>query len=108
MLNEYLLSNAIESTSFTDPIKALEVFTQNSDQFDLVITDETMPGMSGLEMAEKMLVLRPELPIILCTGFSNYASVDTAEKIGINRLLNKPVSMSELMLTIQKAIRLNH
>jgi signal transduction histidine kinase len=104
MLNEYLLSNAAESIGFTDPIKALEMFSKNSEQFDLVITDETMPGMSGMELANKMLAIRPEIPIILCTGYSDDASAESAENIGIRHFLNKPVNMNELKLMIQKTI----
>ena len=57
-------------TATTESAKALEIFLSRPDRFDLVITDMTMPGMTGIDLSKEILGLRPAIPIILCTGFS--------------------------------------
>jgi two-component system, cell cycle sensor histidine kinase and response regulator CckA len=100
MLHEYLSAFGANVVSFTDPILALESYTQHADSFDLVLTDETMPGMSGMLLAEKLLKLKPGLPIILCTGFSEHASPESAANIGVAGFFYKPLNMNKLMLEI--------
>jgi len=85
--------------------RALEMFRQNPKQFDLVITDMTMPQMTGAAMAGEMLKLRPELPIILTTGFSEMIDEDESKKIGIREFLLKPVSLEKLAWAAKKHIR---
>jgi len=102
MLHEYLSSYGAQVISFTDPIKALDAFILNADNIDLVITDEAMPGISGMLLAEKLLIVKPGLPIILCTGYSDHAKPETAAKIGIAGFFHKPLSMNELMQKIME------
>ncbi len=82
-------------------MEALEVFKLQTDRFDLVITDMTMPNMTGTELAKNMLAIRPELPIILCTGFSELVTEEKAEAIGIRKLLMKPTSQDQLGQSIR-------
>jgi signal transduction histidine kinase len=77
--------------ALTDSRRALELFSARPDDFDLIITDQTMPEMTGLELAEAMLRIRPSLPIILCTGYSSRVNEEVAGKHGIRRLLYKPI-----------------
>ncbi len=77
-------------TALTSSREALALFEADPDRFDLVITDQTMPELTGAEMAAEMLRLRPDTPIILCTGFSSQISPEKARRIGIRRFLMKP------------------
>ena len=76
---------------FNDPIKALETFKANPDNFDLVVTDETMPKLSGLDLSRQLLDVRKDLPIILCTGFSEAVNDKVIKEVGVRKLLHKPV-----------------
>lgn len=92
--------------SRTDPVQALELFRSNPDNFDLVITDQAMPNMSGMEMAAKMAEIRPGLPIVLCTGYdptSGYG-LDQEGQIAdyIAELVIKPLERHELAGTLRK------
>ncbi len=75
----------------TDSVVALEKFKADPAGFDLVITDQTMPGLTGLELARSMLGLRPELPVILCSGYSAALSEQEVHAAGIKRFLAKPL-----------------
>jgi len=88
-------------TSRTSSVEALELFRAKPNDFDLVITDMTMPEMTGIELSRKLLTHRPDLPVILCTGFSEAIDETTARSFGISEYIKKPVDT----LTIAKAIR---
>ena len=83
---------------------ALKLFECNAQQFDLVITDQVMPGMRGLELAPRIKAIRPDIPIILCTGFSDNLAQHQAETMGISGILMKPIIMRTLAEVIRKAI----
>jgi len=82
--------------SFTDSKKALELFKHDPSVFDIVITDHTMPELTGFNMAKEMLAMRPDLPVILCTGFNEEITGKTVLQAGIRKFLLKPVEISEL------------
>ncbi len=86
----------------TDSEKALQIFQQSPGSFDVVITDQTMPGMTGLELARQMLEIRPDLPIILATGFDNNANKEGALKTGIKGFIKKPHSLDDLLRVIAR------
>jgi CheY-like chemotaxis protein len=90
--------------SRTSPYEALEVFRANPQKYDLVITDMTMPQMSGDAFAQEALKIRSDVPIILCTGFSNLMSPERAEEFGIRGFLMKPLTMVDLSKNIRKVI----
>jgi PAS domain S-box-containing protein len=77
-------------TVYNDPIQALKVFRDKPDSFDLVITDQTMPSMSGLDLAREIRTIKAEIPIILCTGYSRLVDESTALAAGISGFLAKP------------------
>ena len=77
----------------TSPIEALEAFRANPKKFNLVITDMTMPGMTGLGLAKKLNEISPGIPIVLCTGFSDQANEHRAHALGIRAFLLKPLLM---------------
>ncbi|MCF8063064.1 MAG: response regulator [Deltaproteobacteria bacterium] len=83
---------------------ALACFRDDPEGFDLVITDMTMPHMRGDELSRRMLALRPDLPVILCTGYSKRISDDKAGKIGVRSLLMKPLSARDLLITVRTVL----
>jgi PAS domain S-box-containing protein len=88
----------------TSSVDALEAFRAGSDRFDLVITDMTMPNMTGVELATKLLEIRPDIPIILCTGFSDLTDVNKAKAIGIREFLMKPIVKDQIASSIRKVL----
>jgi CheY-like chemotaxis protein len=96
---EYLGHQVITRTS---SVEALEAFRNNPDKFDLVITDKTMPQMTGFGLAKEIKRIRPGVPIILCTGFSDTTDEDKARAMSINGLVMKPVVMREMAETIKR------
>jgi two-component system cell cycle sensor histidine kinase/response regulator CckA len=88
----------------SSPIEALEAFRANPQKFDLVVTDLTMPHMSGLNLARKLMEIRPGMPIILCTGFSEQANEHAASALGICAFLLKPLVMRDIADAVRKAL----
>ena len=88
----------------TSPIEALELFKAKPNHFDLVITDQTMPGMSGDSLAKEVMSIRPGLPVIICTGYSQTMDMARAHKIGIKALVMKPILIQELAAAVKKAL----
>ncbi len=88
----------------TSSVEALEAFRAHPDQFDLVITDMTMPRITGAKLAEEMLRIRPDIPIILCTGFSRSINEEEALKIGIRAFTMKPISIEQIAKTIRHVL----
>ena len=89
----------------TDARKALEMFRRRPQAFDMVITDQMMPSMTGETLAAKLLRLRPDLPIILCTGFSETINEERAKAMGIGAFLLKPFSVKEIAETIRCVLK---
>ncbi len=93
-----------QATMFTDSGKALASWKRDPDAYDLVLTDMTMPGISGAELARQMLDLRPGTPIVLCTGFSEAMDRERARELGIRGYIMKPVLLRELAARIREAL----
>ena len=91
-------------TTLNSSLKALEVFRANPDTFDLVITDMTMPGMTGDKLAQNLMEIRPDIPVILCSGYSEHISSEKAESKGIREYLMKPLQQKVLAETIRKVL----
>jgi PAS domain S-box-containing protein len=104
MWKEILESLGYQMTVTTRPLEALDMFKKNPQDFDLVIADQTMPQMTGLELAQELLALRPELPVILVTGFSQVVTPETAKAAGVREFIMKPLSISELTNAISQAL----
>ncbi len=90
-----------------DSSEALALFRKNPAAFDLVITDQIMPKLSGIRLSEEMLLLRPDIPIILCTGYSETVDAAQAKAAGVKAFLMKPFSIQEIAETIDRAINKN-
>lgn len=100
---EMLGYHVVTATSST---QALDTFRSDCDQFDLVITDQTMPRMTGTELSTMLLSIKPDIPIILCTGFSETVSAEKAKSLGIREFIMKPLIIDKLALTIRKALEI--
>jgi CheY-like chemotaxis protein len=87
-----------------DGVSALTLFKEDPGYFDLVITDMTMPRMTGDRLATELLRIRPDLPIILCTGYSELINDRKAREIGIRQFLVKPVTLQHLGDSIRAAL----
>lgn len=74
------------------------------DAFDLIITDQTMPGITGSDLACRMLQIRPDIPIILCTGYSNQIDEATAKSLGIREFALKPLTKGTMAQLIRKVL----
>ncbi|TET92815.1 MAG: response regulator, partial [Desulfobacteraceae bacterium] len=74
------------------------------DKFDLIISDMTMPKMTGDELAKKFMAIRPNIPIILCTGFSERINEEKAKAIGIRKFIMKPIVMREMAEAIRQVL----
>ncbi|MFZ0931851.1 MAG: PAS domain S-box protein [Syntrophobacteraceae bacterium] len=90
-------------TSQTDSVKALEVFRSSPDEFDLVITDYTMPKLTGLDFAMEVLRIRPDMPVLLCTGFSEKITPESVKELGVELLL-KPYGMRQISEMVRKIL----
>ena len=84
--------------------EALKVFSRSPDDFDLVITDMTMPKMTGDVLAKEILKIRPDIPVILCTGFSETMTKEKALAAGIRDFLMKPVNIQDLAVSVQNVL----
>jgi len=91
-------------TARTDSLEALEAFRADPNRFDLVITDQTMPNMTGAELCRELLNIRPNIPIILCTGFSDLITPEKAKAMGIGAFIGKPLARGEIARTIRKLL----
>ncbi len=90
-------------TALNSPEQALTLFMEHPEQFDLVITDQTMPIMTGVELAEKIHKIKPKLPIILMTGYDKNANdLLSLNQFGIRKILKKPLKMKEIALIINE------
>jgi len=90
--------------AFTDPVQALSTFLQRPEEFDLVVTDLTMPGLDGLKLTEEILRFRPATPVVLTTGFEGLMTATRAQALGVRELLQKPNSIESLGLALRRAL----
>lgn len=93
-----------EVSAVNDSVEALEMFTSAPHDYDLVITDLTMPRMTGAELTSKLLAIRPDIPVILSTGFSDVMDESKARRMGIREFLVKPAGIDELKSAISRSI----
>jgi len=88
----------------TRSLEALEIFRSQPEQFDLVITDQTMPGITGGEFAERLMEVRPDIPIIICTGYSPTMTLEKARSLGIREFIMKPIVLRELAGAVRRVL----
>lgn len=90
--------------TFTDAARALAAFTANPGRYDLLITDQAMPGLAGSELIRRIRALRNELPVILCTGYSEILNNETARTLGIDEILAKPYDIDQLKFLVRQVL----
>jgi len=93
-----------EVTTRTSSLEALELFKAKPEFFDLVITDMSMPNITGEQLSREFMKIRPDIPIILCTGFSHIISKEKARGVGIKAFVMKPLVTKDLAETVRKAL----
>ena len=108
LVSEYL-GALLEAENYSakimnDPLAALKCFKENPDAFDLVITDQVMPELTGVELSQAILELRPELPVVLITGYSETISAENAVSFGIKGFFLKPIDETELLYKITRLL----
>jgi CheY-like chemotaxis protein len=96
------LGYKVEST--TNPIEALNLFRSKPDTFDLVITDLTMPKMTGDKLVKEILNIRPDIPVIISTGFSEKINEEKTKAIGVAGYLEKPHDKGDLAITVRQVL----
>lgn len=101
---EMLENLAYRVTTKTDSTEALRLFLEHPQGFDLIITDMTMPSLTGVALSRKILQIRRDIPIILCTGFSDKVDREEARRIGIQGYLDKPFKKNDLALTVRRVL----
>jgi len=104
---EMLESCGFEVVTRTSSVEALEAFKFRPHDFDLIITDQSMPNMTGMELAREVLKRRPDIPIILCTGFSDAVSYDRLRDVGIGDFIMKPILKHDLIASISRLLAKN-
>lgn len=104
MGQEMLTALGYQATGIRGSMEALERFRSDPDRFDLVITDMTMPRMTGTVLSRHLLQIRSDIPIILCTGYSEIITEEEAKKLGIREFIMKPLFMKDLALAIRRVL----
>ncbi|WP_234990714.1 hybrid sensor histidine kinase/response regulator [Paucidesulfovibrio gracilis] len=101
---EMLEGFGFQVTARTSSVEALEAFRFRPNDFDLVVTDYAMPNMTGVELAQELLTLRTDLPVILCTGFSDSISLERAQSMGICDVIKKPILKEKLVQSVSRLL----
>ena len=91
-----------------DGKQALRLFQENPSAFDVVISDVAMPGMSGVELAKELLSIRPEVPVILCSGYQDVPDASQLLQTGVRAVMKKPLNFSEIDAVIRQQLRRTH
>jgi len=104
-----LLKRSLENLGYnvvpmSHSLEALDLFQKQAHRFDLVVSDLPMPMLTGAEMAQKFLAIRPDIPILLCSGFSEQMTQDRAKAMGIRALIMKPFTVRQLAATIRQIL----
>lgn len=102
LLSNYLERNGIDSRVINNSESAWSEFAKDSQAFDIVITDQTMPNLSGLELARRIRAKRDDIPVILCSGNNEMVDEKAAAELGISRFLNKPLRLENLTSVISE------
>ncbi len=102
--NDLLTSLGYTVTAVSNSLDALAILQEKGADIDVLITDHTMPGMTGIELSKKALAIRKDLPIILCTGFSNEINRESAEALGIRKFIMKPYRAYEISTAVREVL----
>ncbi len=101
---EMLTLMGYKVTTMTDSSEALKLFAANANAFQLVITDQTMPELTGMDFVQAIKQIRPDIPSILCTGYSTKIDAEKAKDLGVSAFLMKPLELPELLQTMRQVL----
>ena len=104
LTSDFLVSRGYDVHSFMDGRQAWEAFIGAPEDWDLIITDQTMPHLTGFELIKKIRTYPSRIPILLCTGYNECFSPDEMKQLGINGILQKPSSLQRLLTSVQAAL----
>jgi CheY-like chemotaxis protein len=104
LTNQLLTLLGYEVTGKTSSQEALEVFRLEPEKFTLIVTDYTMPYMTGIDLAREVIKIKPDIPVVLCTGFNDSLTLDKVSSFGIKEILFKPVNLNTLGETIHNIL----
>jgi CheY-like chemotaxis protein len=104
LIHELLACEDYQSEIFFHPVEALERFRENPDSYDLLVTDQTMPELSGAELAREVMQIRKNFPVIICTGYSSSITAELAESIGIRAYFSKPLDMMAFLAKVSEVL----
>lgn len=99
-----LTAMGYQVTLMTESQEALKLFAANPKHFDLIFTDQTMPELTGKELIQKVKEIQPDIPTIICTGYSSMIDEEEAKKLGANAFLMKPLDLPVLLQTIRQVL----
>lgn len=102
LLSSFFERNGIDCSAINSSEQAWELFEQKSEEFDIVITDHTMPNLTGIELIKKIRSVNKNIPIVLCSGFNELVNEDEATALGVSRFLNKPIRLENLASVISE------
>jgi len=105
-LQKFLKSYNYQVTFTTSSVHALEIFKKKHADFDLIITDQTMPELSGTEMIKKIFQIRPDIPVVLCTGYSEQVNKESALEMGCALYMNKPIKLHTLLHALHDILQI--
>jgi CheY-like chemotaxis protein len=91
-LGALLEAEDYEVMVLNEPVAALEYFKAHPNEFDLIVTDQVMPGLTGVEIAQSILEVRPDIPVLLITGYSEKISAENAKSFGLSGFFPKPIN----------------
>lgn len=103
LIGELLNENGYRTTVMTDSVKALKLFNEHANDYALLVTDQTMPNITGIELSQKVKALRPDLPVILCSGFSERIDEDQLRSMNIH-YLKKPVDANQFLEMVHDVV----
>ena len=101
---ELFLQQGFRPTCCVNSPEALAMLRADPQSFDLLITDQSMPELSGLELIAEAKKIRPDLPVILCSGFSTRVTSESAKRLGINHFFNKPYQEDQLLTAVRHCL----
>ena len=104
MLQKILEHIGYRLTVTTSSVEALKLFRSEPDAFDLVITDQTMPKITGAALIKRLRSIRPDIPVILCTGYSEMVTEEKFKAMGITENIMKPVNSTEIAGTVRRLL----
>jgi len=103
-INDFLSRYNYSVTTCADAFKAIEMIKSDADGFDLIITDQTMPGMTGMELIRQLRKLKNNMPVILCSGYDDVIDKDEIKDHDVSFYLQKPVDNAQLLKCIEQTL----